>query len=186
MSLPFKVPRKIGVDHQFAQDAMAEYRLLLDEALPNSFPGKSRIPELLKLGVASWNVQRLQIESRLIDSKPQADVPEHFRGLLTYRMMLQVPKFYNADRRGVRKPIESVKFDLTLEEIKQRFPGHSRLDLDGWSRDDGNDMQSRFEIDSLFDLTAQAYLTLWKTMLEARFQQRKIYITFLGPVAVLD
>jgi hypothetical protein len=161
-------------------------RLLLGEALPDSTAGANRMLQLLTMGVALWNVQHLQLKGEVISPGPQSNVPDHFRGVRPYRMMVQFPKYYNPDDQGFSKPIESAKYELTLEEIEQRFPGYNRLNVEGWSRKDGSDNLVRFEIDAVFDRSARAFLTLWKAALEERFLQREIYITFHGPLGFLD
>ena len=138
--------------------------------------------ELATRGAASRNVERLMTEathSKSGDSDNGSPVPEHFSGLKSSRMMVAIPRRYNADANGVRRHIEATKFDLTVHEIKLAFHAFTRFGIGGWTLVDGSDSLVRYEIDSIFDQRDRAFIKLWKRMLEDRFDQREIYIPFV-------
>jgi hypothetical protein len=139
--------------------------------------------ELVKLvtrGSASRNVERLMSEAtKGADSDDGRPVPNHFSGFQLSRMMVSVPRFYNADANGVRRHIETTKFDLTVHEIKLAFHAFTRLRVSGWTLMDGPDSLIRYEIDCTFNRRDRAFIKLWKRMLEDRFVQREIDITFV-------
>jgi len=89
---------------------------------------------LFALGIASWNVQNLRSKGDSLLKAVAAtgaslSAADHFAGRQPYTLTIQIPHFYSADARGFRRPIEEDKFLVTHEEIKQLFPGYSRLNV---------------------------------------------------------
>jgi hypothetical protein len=92
-----------------------------------------------------------------------------------------IPRSYNPDVRGVRKPVELSKLIRTFREIRQLSPGYSLQCTDGWCRDRDTgkgirDHHFRFDIDMIVTPSVIANLCAWKRILELRFEQQSIYM----------
>jgi hypothetical protein len=102
-------------------------------------------------------------------------------------LVVLVPRFYNPDRQGFRKPVEPEKLVETEREMLDYFSGYQKFLIEGGYRDPGTgeefyDALIRFEIDAECESGNRAFLNAWKQTLEERFQQRCIYMKLVGPV----
>lgn len=114
-------------------------------------------------------------------------VPLPAQNALSLTLTVLIPRFYNPDRHGIRKPIEPEKIEETEREMMGYFSGYQKFLIEGGYRDRGTgeefyDALIRFEIDAEFDSGDRAFLNAWKQTLEERFQQRVIYMKLIGPV----
>lgn len=50
-------------------------------------------------------------------------------------LTVMIPRSYNADSRGMRRPVELSKFVRTMHEIRSLFSGYSVQPAFGWYRD---------------------------------------------------
>ncbi len=109
-------------------------------------------------------------------------------------VLLRLPLFYHPDAAGVRAPVEDVKFLETAEELAQQFGGGTlfvfRHDSPrGFWWDQGvvdRDVLALIEVDVPDTETARAWLRGYaREVLCSRFQQKAIYLKFVGPVEQL-
>jgi hypothetical protein len=113
-------------------------------------------------------------------------VPRRRERVITALILL--PRFYNPDRRGKRRPIERQNFKLTGEEVAKKFGGVTIHDSRsrGFWRDRGlvhEDVLMILEVDIPDTSKARTELTSYvRARLLRRFRQRAIYIKFVGPV----
>lgn len=106
--------------------------------------------------------------------------------------LMPLPRHYNPDARGNRKPVEDWKFVLTAEEIAEAFEEGGTLhcpqagSLRGfwWDRGFvGSDVQVLLEVDFPDTQRNREWLEKYaKDVLLERFRQKAIYIKFVGPV----
>lgn len=97
-------------------------------------------------------------------------------------LMLLIPRSYNPDAQGMRKPVELSKLVRTFREIRQLSSGYSLLHTDGWCRDRNTgkgirDRHFHFDIDMLVTRSVIEGLLSWKGILERRLEQQSIYMT---------
>ena len=96
-------------------------------------------------------------------------------------LTLLIPRSYNANGYGVRKPVELSKLISTLREIRHLFGGYVAQYTTGWYCDPNSgkgcrDSHFRFDIDLPVNPATLATLRRWKTILEERFEQQAIYM----------
>ncbi len=106
------------------------------------------------------------------------------RASLYVTLVVLIPRFYNPDSEGIRRPVEPEKILETVREIRAQFSGFCRSGLAGWYRDESTneeftDRLLRFEIDFVPDRRRLVALKSWKRTLERRFEQRSIYFKFM-------
>lgn len=108
--------------------------------------------------------------------------------------LIVLPQEYNADERGERRPVETEKFDETMEEIAKRFGGGALWRFKNepprgywWNR--GVLLQDELaviEVDIPDDSAAKQWLRNYvHDVLVHRFNQEAIYIKIVGPVEVI-
>lgn len=107
--------------------------------------------------------------------------------------LIPLPRFYNPDEQGDRKPVEDEKFVLTAEEIARKFRGGATLfvfrngEMRGFWWDRGfvdKDVNALLVVDMPDTTESCAELESYaEDVLLDRFQQKAIYITYVGPVA---
>jgi len=106
-------------------------------------------------------------------------------------VLLRLPLFYNPDKDGNRAPVEDEKFLRTADEIAHRFGGGTlfRFAHDaprGFWWDRGivdQDVLALVEVDVPNTADSRAWLrTYAEQILCERFQQKAIYLKFVGPV----
>ncbi|MGA8087652.1 MAG: hypothetical protein WCA10_10115 [Terracidiphilus sp.] len=96
-------------------------------------------------------------------------------------LTILIPRRYNPDTQGARKPVELSKLVRTFREIRQLSPGYSLQRAEGWYRDRDTgkgirDHHFRFEIDLFATPSIIAGLSGWKRTLERRLEQQSIYM----------
>lgn len=96
-------------------------------------------------------------------------------------LTLLIPRSYNPNAQGMRKPVELSKLVRTFREIRQLTPGYSLLRTEGWYRDRDTgkgirDRHFRFDIDLLVTPTVKESLRAWRKTLELRLEQQSIYM----------
>jgi hypothetical protein len=98
---------------------------------------------------------------------------------------IHIPLQYNANVRGIRKPVEQSKIRETLLEAQSYFSGFSILGAIGWCRSqekDGTwDDHLRIEVDVRWKPQGMQRLLRWKQTLKQRFAQTEIYVRVTGP-----
>jgi hypothetical protein len=98
---------------------------------------------------------------------------------------IHIPLRYNANAKGMRKPVEQSKIDKTLHEVQAYFDGFSLLSVTGWYRSEEPrgtwDDHIRIEIDSLCTVARMRWLSRWTGLLAIRFKQKAIYMRVSGP-----
>ena len=106
-------------------------------------------------------------------------------------VLLRLPVFYNPDAAGHRAPIEDAKFLDTADELARRFGGGTlfifRHDSPrGFWWDQGvvdRDVLALIEVDVLDTRQSREWLRAYaRDVLLERFQQKAIYLKFVGPV----
>ncbi|PYM12287.1 MAG: hypothetical protein DMD81_24390 [Candidatus Rokuibacteriota bacterium] len=106
-------------------------------------------------------------------------------------MLLRLPVFYNVDAGGHRLPIEDDKFLQTADEIAHRFGGGTlfvfRQDRPrGFWWDQGvvdRDVLALIEVDVPDTSESREWLRGYaRDVLRGRFEQKAIYLKFVGPV----
>jgi len=106
-------------------------------------------------------------------------------------VLLRLPVFYNVDARGHRLPIEDDKFLQTADEIAHRFGGGTlfvfRQDRPrGFWWDQGvvdRDVLALIEVDVPDTSESREWLRGYaRDVLRGRFEQKAIYLKFVGPV----
>ena len=106
-------------------------------------------------------------------------------------VLLRLPGFYNVDARGRRLPIEDDKFLQTADEIAHRFGGGTlfvfRQDRPrGFWWDQGvvdRDVLALIEVDVPDTSESREWLRGYaRDVLRGRFEQKAIYLKFVGPV----
>jgi hypothetical protein len=106
-------------------------------------------------------------------------------------VLMRLPLFYNPDTSGHRQPVEEGKFLDTAEELARRFGGGTlfvfRQDAPRgfwWDkRIVDQDVLALIEVDVPDAPESREWLrTYARDVLRARFQQKAIYLKFVGPV----
>jgi hypothetical protein len=97
-------------------------------------------------------------------------------------LTLLIPRSYNPDAQGTRKPVELSKLVRTFREIRQLSPGYSLQRTEGWYRDRDTgkgikDRHFRFDIDLFVTPSIIAGLCAWRKILERRLNQQSIYMS---------
>ena len=119
-------------------------------------------------------------------------MPDGSPGWVT--VLLRLPLLYNPDPQGTRPPIEEEKFLETAEELAQRFGGGTlflfRQEAPrGFWWDQGivdRDVLALIEVDVPDTGATRAWLRAYaRDVLCRRFQQKAIYLKFVGPVEQL-
>jgi hypothetical protein len=92
-----------------------------------------------------------------------------------------IPRSYNPDERGSRKPVELSKLVRTFREVRRLSSGYSLQQTEGWyrSRETGKgvrDRHFRLDIDLQTTPLVIANLRAWTRTLEHRFDQESIYV----------
>lgn len=104
-----------------------------------------------------------------------------------------LPQRYNADEQGHKQPVEDDKFDRSMAEIAGKFGGGFLWRFGdqaprGFWWDQGvlyQDEHTVLEVDIPNDQAAKAWLLEYaRTTLGPRFDQKAIYIRFVGPIQV--
>jgi hypothetical protein len=97
---------------------------------------------------------------------------------------IHIPLRYNANIRGMRKPVEQSKIGKSLREAQSYFSGFSILRTSGWCR--GHEASGtwddhiRIEIDICPTEEHIRLLAQWRRTLETRFKQDSIYLRIMG------
>jgi hypothetical protein len=96
-------------------------------------------------------------------------------------LTILIPRRYNPDAHGARKPVELSKLVRTFREIRRLSPGYSLQRTEGWCRDRYTgkgirDRHFRFDIDLFVTSKIIASLSAWKRILERRLEQQSIYM----------
>ncbi len=106
-------------------------------------------------------------------------------------VLLRLPLFYNPDASGYRAPVEDDKFRKTAEELARRFGGGTLFVFRsepprGFWWDKGvldRDVLALVEVDVPDTAETRAWLRAYaRDVLRQRFQQKAIYLKFVGPV----
>ena len=106
-------------------------------------------------------------------------------------VLLRLPVFYNPGAAGQRAPVEDEKFLDTAEELVRRFGGGTlfvfRHDPPrGFWWDQGvvdRDVLALIEVDAPDTSESREWLRAYaRDVLRERFQQKAIYLKFVGPV----
>jgi hypothetical protein len=97
-------------------------------------------------------------------------------------LTILIPRSYNLDTKGARKPVELSKLVRTFREIRQLSSGYSLQRTDGWYRDPKTgkgirDRHFRFDIDMLVTPSVVENLRVWRRVLELRLDQKSIYMS---------
>lgn len=109
-------------------------------------------------------------------------------------VLLRLPLFYNPDASGPRTPVEDEKLLETASDLAQRFGGGTlfafRQDAPrGFWWDRGivdRDVLALIEVDVPDTEEARTWLRFYaRDVLCRRFQQKAIYLKFVGPVEQL-
>jgi hypothetical protein len=105
-------------------------------------------------------------------------------------LTLLIPRSYNPNAEGVRKPVELSKLVCTFREIRQLSSGYDLLRPDGWYRDRNTgkgvrDRHFRFDIDMLVTPSVKKRLRAWRGILELRLEQQSIYMKLSSRVTWL-
>ena len=109
-------------------------------------------------------------------------------------VLLRLPLFYNPDPAGARAPIEEEKFLETAGELAQQFGGgtlfvfrHEAPRGFWWDREIvDRDVLALIEVDVPDTDASRSWLrTYARDVLCRRFQQKAIYLKFVGPVEQL-
>jgi hypothetical protein len=89
-------------------------------------------------------------------------------------LTLLIPRRYNPDANGLRRPFELRKLIHTVRELRQLFGGYTALRCEGWYRSNAGsgirDNHFRFEIDALVTPPLRRNLRQWKKILEIRYE----------------
>ena len=96
-------------------------------------------------------------------------------------LTILIPRTYNPDATGVRKPVELSKLVRTFREMRQLFRGYSLQHTVGWFRDPETgkgvrDRHFRFDVDLPITPPIIQSLRKWKNILAVRFEQQEIYM----------
>jgi len=106
-------------------------------------------------------------------------------------VLLRLPLFYNPDATGAMAPVEDEKFLDTADELAEQFGGGTlfifRHDPPrGFWWDEGvveRDVLALIELDVPDTAEARVWLRDYaRDVLRRRFQQKAIYLKFVGPV----
>lgn len=111
---------------------------------------------------------------------------------MTVTALIPLPLFHNPDERGRRKPVRDEHFVQTAEEITELFHGGGTLlcfrdgQVRGFWWDHGavdKDVHALLEFD-IEDTVAnrERVRTYAREVLKKRFQQKAIYVKWIGPV----
>ena len=110
-------------------------------------------------------------------------------------VLIPLPIFYNADAQGVRRPVEDEKFIVSADEIARELEagGILRVFRDGNPRgfwwDKGivhRDVLALLEVDLVDSPEMRQWFKSYaREVLLERFDQKAIYIKFVGPVETL-
>lgn len=97
-------------------------------------------------------------------------------------LTILIPRRYNPDAQGARKPVELSKLVRTFQEIRQLTLGYSLQCTEGWYQDpttgrDVRDRHFRFDIDMHLTQSVITNLREWKRNLERRLKQQSIYMS---------
>lgn len=108
---------------------------------------------------------------------------------------IPLPIFYNADAQGVRRPVEDEKFIVSADEIARELEAGRILRVfrdgnpRGFWRDKGivdRDVLAPLEVDLVDSPEMRQWFKSYaREVLLARFDQKAIYIKFVGPVETL-
>ncbi|HEX9727360.1 MAG TPA: hypothetical protein VGA37_02505 [Gemmatimonadales bacterium] len=107
--------------------------------------------------------------------------------------LITLPHTHNPDVHGNRRRVEDEKFEQTMEELAARFGGGALWRLDegtprGYWWDRGilyEDELAVLEVDIPEQSAAQRWLREYaRDVLLPRFDQKAIYIKFVGPAEV--
>ena len=106
-------------------------------------------------------------------------------------VLMRLPVFYNPNAQGYRAPIEDDKFIETADEIARRFGGGTlfvfRQDPPRGFRWDqcivDRDVLALIEVDVPDTTESREWVRVYaRDVLRERFQQKAIYLKFVGPV----
>jgi hypothetical protein len=110
-------------------------------------------------------------------------------------VLIPLPVFYNPDAQGVRRAVDDEKFMTTADEIAKEWEagGTIRVFRDGNPRgfwwDKGivdRDVLALLEVDLVDSPEMRGWFKAYaKTVLLERFDQKAIYLKFVGPVETL-
>jgi len=110
-------------------------------------------------------------------------------------VLIPLPIFYNVDALGVRRPVEDEKFIVSADEIAREWEagGTLRVFRDGNPRgfwwDKGivhRDVLALLEVDLVDSPEMRQWFKSYaREVLLERFDQKAIYIKFIGPVETL-
>jgi len=105
--------------------------------------------------------------------------------------LVLLPVAYIPDERGVRRPVEDTKFEMTMVEIASRFGGGTLFRISdgnpkGYWWDRGfvdEDVLAILEVDLTDIEESIAWLRQYtRHVLLRRFEQKAIYLRIIGPV----
>lgn len=122
------------------------------------------------------------MQAVLRKSGRQTKRPEAQARATLCKLTVLIPRSYNPDSRGARRPIELSKFVATVREIRQLASGYSVCPIEGWYRHPATgkgvrDRHFRFDTDLLVGPSVVQKLRNWKMTLERRFNQDSIYMS---------
>ena len=109
-------------------------------------------------------------------------------------VLIPLPLFYNPEERRQRRPVEDEKFKQTADELARRFGGgmlhrFRENPPQGFWWDRGiidRDTLALLEVDVPDTPENRAWLKAYaREVLRERFQQKAIYLKFVGPVETL-
>lgn len=106
------------------------------------------------------------------------DNPHHWQTLI-----FLLPRLYNPQPSGYRKPIPTFLIERTIKEMQMMFSGYTYNRSSGWyldGREGVSDDLVRFEVDGVFNGNDLRALHEWKKTLRRRFRQDYIYMRLIA------